>query len=41
MLRAICFNNQLCRSAVKIHDKSTDDPLFVDLYRVFAEKEIP
>ena len=41
MLGAIYFNNQLCGSAVKIHDKSADDPLFVNLHRVFAEKKIP
>ena len=41
MLRTIYFDNQLCRSAVKIHDKSADDPLFVKLYRVFAKKAIP
>ena len=41
MLRTIYFDNQLCRSAVKIHDKSANDPLFVNLHRVFAEKKIP
>ena len=41
MLRTVHFDNQLCRSAVKIHDKSADDPLFVNLHRVLAEKEIP
>jgi len=41
MLRTIYFDNQLCRSAVKIHNESADDPLFVNLYRVFAEKKIP
>ena len=41
MLRTICFDNQLCRSTVKIHDKSADDPLFVNLHRVFTEKKIP
>ena len=41
MLRTIYFDNQFCRSAVKIHDKSADDPLFVNLYRIFAEKQIP
>ena len=41
MLRTIYFDNQLCRSTVKIHDKSANDPLFVNLYRVFAEKKIP
>ena len=41
MLRTIYFDNQLCRSAVKIHDKSANDPLFVNLYRIFAEKQIP
>ena len=38
MLRSIYFDNQLCRSAVKIHNESADDPLFVNLYRVFAKK---
>lgn len=41
MLRTIYFDNQLCRSAVKIHDKSANNPLFVNLHRVFAEKKIP
>jgi len=41
MLRTIYFDNQLCRSAVKIYDKSANDPLLVNLYRVFAEKKIP
>jgi len=41
MLRTIYFDNQLCGSAVKIHDKSADDPLFVNLHRIFAKKEIP
>ena len=41
MLRTIYFDNQLCGSAVKIHDESADDPLFVNLYWVFAKKKIP
>ena len=41
MLSTIYFDNQLCASAVKIHDKSANDPLFVNLYLVFAEKRIP
>ena len=41
MLRTIYFDNQLCRSAVKIHDESADDPLFVNLHRVFAQKKLP
>ena len=41
MLRTIYFDNQLCRSAVKIHNESADDSLFVNLYRVFAKKKIP
>jgi len=41
MLRTVRFDHQFCRSTVKIHDKSADDPLFVNLYRVFAEKKIP
>ncbi len=41
MLGAIHFDNQLCRSTVKVHDKSADDPLFVNLYRVFAEEKVP
>ena len=31
MLSTIYFDNQLCRSAVKIHDKTANDPLFVNL----------
>ena len=41
MLRTIYFDNLLCRSAVKIHDKSANNPLFVNLHRVFAEKKKP
>ena len=41
MLSTIYFDNQLCASAVKIHDKSANDPLFVNFHRVFAEKKIP
>ena len=41
MLSTIYFDNQLCASAVKIHDKSANDPLFVNLHLVFAEKKIP
>ena len=41
MLRTVYFNNQLCASAVKIHDKPADDPLLVNLHRVFPEKKIP
>ena len=41
MLRTVHFDNQLCGSAVKIHDKFTDNPLFLNLHRIFAEKNIP
>lgn len=41
MLRAIYFDNQLCRSAVKVHNKFADDSLFVNFYRIFPEKKIP
>ena len=41
MLRAIQFNDQSGRSTVKIYDESADDPLFVDLYWIFAQKKIP
>ena len=41
MLRAIQFNDQSGRSAVKIHDESADDPLFVNFDWIFAQKEIP
>ena len=41
MLRAIHFHDQSGRSTVKIHDESANDPLFVDLYRIFAQKKIP
>ncbi len=33
MLRTIHFDNQLCRSTVKINDEFADDPLLVDLHR--------
>ena len=38
MLRAIQFNDQSGRSAVKVHDESADNPLLVNLYRIFAQK---
>ena len=41
MLRAIQFNDQLCRSTVKARDKSANDPLFINFYRIFAKKKIP
>ena len=41
MLRAIQFNDQSGRSAVKVHDESADNPLLVNFYRIFAEKKIP
>ena len=41
MLRAIQFNDQSGRSAVKIHDESADNPLFVNFYWIFAEKKVP
>ena len=36
MLSTIYFDNQLCASAVKIHDKSANDPLFVNLHLAFS-----
>ena len=41
MLGAIYFNNQLCRSTVKVHNEFADDSLFVNLYRIFTQKKIP
>ena len=41
MLRTIQFNDQPGRSAVKVHDESADNPLFVNFYWIFAEKKIP
>ena len=41
MLRAIQFNDKSGRSAVKVHDESADNPLFVNFYWIFAEKKIP
>ena len=41
MLRPIHFNDQFGRCAVKVYDKSADDPLLVNLHRVFTEKKIP
>ena len=41
MLGAIYFNNQLCRSTVKVHNEFADNSLFVNFYRIFAEKKIP
>ena len=41
MLRSIQFNDQSGASAVKVHNESTDNPLFVNFYWIFAEKKIP
>ena len=41
VLRTIQFNNQLGRSAIKVYDKSSDDSLFINLHRIFAEEKIP
>ena len=41
MLGAIYLDNQLCRSTVKVNNEFADDPLFVNFYRIFAEKKIP
>ena len=41
MLRSIQFNDQSGRSTVKVHDESANDPLFVNLYWIFAQKKIP
>ena len=41
MLRAVRFNDQSGRGAVKVHAEAADDPLFVDLDRIFAQKKIP
>ena len=41
MLGAIHFNDQLCRCAIKIYNKSADDSLFVNFRWVFAEEKIP
>jgi hypothetical protein len=41
MLRAVHLNDQFGRRAIKVHDISADDSLFVDLHRVLAEKKIP
>ena len=41
MLRAIQFNDQSGRSAVKVHDESADNPLFVNFCWIFAQKKVP
>ena len=41
MLRAIQFNDKSGRSAVKVHDESADNSLFVNFCWIFAEKKIP
>ena len=41
MLGSVQFNDQSGRSAVKVHDESTDDSLFINLHRIFTEKKIP
>ena len=38
MLRSIHFNDQSGRSAVKVYNESADNPLFVNLHRIFAQK---
>ena len=39
MLRSIHFNDQSGRSAVKVYNESADNPLFVNLHRIFAQKK--
>ena len=39
--RTIQFNNQFGRSTIKVYDKSSDDSLFINLHRIFAEEKIP
>ena len=41
MLGAIHLNDQLCRCAIKIYNKSADDSLLVNFRWVFAEEKIP
>ena len=41
MLRAIQFNDQSGRSAVKVYDESANNPLFINFYWIFAEKKVP
>ena len=41
MLGAIYLDNQLCRSTVKVNNEFADDSLFVNFYRIFAEKKKP
>ena len=41
MLRSIQFDNQSGRCTVKVHNKSADNPLFVNLHRILAEEQIP
>ena len=41
MLGAVYFDNQLCARTVKVHNEFADDSLFVNFYRIFAEKKIP
>ena len=41
MLRAIQFNDQIGLGAVKVHDETADDPLFVNFHWIIAEKKIP
>ena len=41
MLRSIHFNGQSGRSAVKVYNESADNPLFVNLHRIFVQKKIP
>ena len=41
MLGAIHFNDQLCRCAIKIYNKSADNSLLVNFRWVFAEEKIP
>ncbi len=41
MLGTVQFDHKPCLRTIKIHDKGFNDPLFVDLYRIIAQKYIP
>lgn len=41
MLRSIHFNDQLGSCAIKVCNIAAYDSLFINFYRIFAEKKIP
>ena len=41
VLGTVQFDHKPCLCTVKVNDKGFNDPLFVDFYRIIAQKHIP